>query len=80
MSDPRWRIREGSAIALQRIGEKEFRTLEELMERMFEHLNLLERRAFVAALAHPPILKDDRVVAFSLKLSEYILNDIVADP
>ncbi|MOA06141.1 hypothetical protein D3C78_1257660 [compost metagenome] len=80
MSDPRWRIREGSAMALQRIGEKEFSTIKELMEQMFDSSNLLERRAFVAALAHPPILEDSEAVSFALDLSERIIDDIVADP
>ncbi|MNE10448.1 hypothetical protein D3C76_27140 [compost metagenome] len=80
MSDSRWRIREASAMALQRIGESNFPAIRILFEQMFDHANLLERRAFVAALAHPPILKDTDAALFALELSEHILDDIAADP
>lgn len=32
----------------------------------------------MAALAHPPILKDKEIARFSLKISDDILNDIVS--
>lgn len=74
--DPRWRVREGVAMALQRIGSV--------------HLDLLlgiagewargkryEQRAAVAALAEPPLLRDVAVVARALDLFDAITGSIV---
>lgn len=75
MSDPRWRVREAVAIALQRIGEQDFGLLEEWFEDWLEQANALERRAFVATLAHPPLLGNREHALFGLKLAERILQD-----
>ncbi|MNW35685.1 hypothetical protein D3C74_126850 [compost metagenome] len=79
MNDTRWRIREGAAMSLQRIGEKQFVVIQNLFERMYDNASLLEKRAFVAAMAHPPLLKQESNTRFSINLSERILDDIVSD-
>lgn len=55
-SDPRWRVREGVAIALQKFGDV---NMDGLLREMkgWVHGNLLERRAAAAALAEPRLLK-----------------------
>lgn len=78
MNDPRWRVREAAAIGLQRIGEFGFGLLQSLLEGWRAAANALEQRAFIAALAHPPLLKDPAHTAYCLKLSEDLLDAMLA--
>jgi hypothetical protein len=78
MNDKRWRVREGAAMGFQKIAEKDFRPVEKHFRMWYPDSNCLEKRAFVAALAHPPILKNEEVARFSLKMSGDILNDILS--
>lgn len=78
MNDRRWRSREGVAMGFQKIAEKDFSLIKKYFTLWYPDSNYLEKRAFVAALAHPPILKDEKVVRFSLKMSEDILKDIIS--
>jgi hypothetical protein len=55
--DPRWRVREAVAIALQRFGDVDFPALLTEMQR-WARGSLLERRAAVAALCEPRLLSD----------------------
>ena len=54
-SDPRWRVREAVAIALQYIGDSDMKTLLAAME-VWRRGNWYEKRAVVAALAEPRLL------------------------
>jgi hypothetical protein len=54
-SDPRWRMREGVAMALQRWGEKDMGALLDEMERWSQG-NPLEQRAAAAAVCEPRLL------------------------
>jgi hypothetical protein len=54
-SDPRWRIREAVAMALQRWGEADFEALGTAMHE-WAHGSSLERRAAAAALCEPALL------------------------
>ena len=54
-SDPRWRVREGVCMALQRLGQVDMDALLQEMEQ-WQYGNLLERRAVVAALCEPALL------------------------
>ena len=54
-SDPRWRVREAVAMALQTIGKSNFRKLTEAIEPWCDG-NWLEKRAVIAALAEPALL------------------------
>jgi hypothetical protein len=65
----RWRTREAVAMGMQRIGESGPPALRALVERWMEGATLLEQRAIVAALAHPPILGDRSTVLLSLEVS-----------
>lgn len=56
-SDPRWRIREAVAMALQRLGEVDMDALLREMENWSKG-NLLEKRAAVAGLCHPDLLQE----------------------
>ena len=68
-SNGRWRTREAVAMGMQRIGESDPSALRALIERWMEDATLLEQRAIVAALAHPPILGDRSTVMLSLEAS-----------
>lgn len=56
-SDPRWRIREAVALGLQKYGETSFDELFALMTDWSKG-SLLERRAVVATLCEPALLRD----------------------
>jgi hypothetical protein len=56
-NDPRWRIREGVAMALQRWGDADMTRLLDEMER-WRAGSLLEMRAAAAALCEPRLLRE----------------------
>jgi hypothetical protein len=56
-SDPRWRIRESVAMALQRVGDENMILLLDEMDRWSQG-NPLEQRAAAAALCEPRLLND----------------------
>jgi hypothetical protein len=70
-SDPRWRIREGVAMALQRLGDVD---MDRLIERMsgWAEGSLLEMRAAVAALCEPRLLVRSECVLQVLDLLDRI--------
>jgi hypothetical protein len=72
-SDSRWRIREGVAMALQRVGDKDMDALLDEMDK-WSCGNLLEQRAAAAALCEPRLLHERKHVARVLG----ILDDITA--
>jgi hypothetical protein len=72
-SDPRWRIREGVAMALQRLGEMDMDALLLAMQN-WSRGNLLEKRAAAASLCEPKLLHDPKQVRQVIK----ILNSITA--
>lgn len=76
-NDGRWRTREGVAMAFQRIGERDFDALRAIFSGWLGSASLLERRAIVAALAHPPILRSPDRTGYCLEVSDRILADIL---
>lgn len=76
MNDKRWRMREAAAMGYQRIAEKDFAAVKEIFDALYPQSNFFEKRAIIAALAHPPILKETDVTLYSLEISEDILNGI----
>jgi hypothetical protein len=72
-SDPRWRIREGVAMALQRLGEVDVDSLLQEMEKWSKG-NLLEKRAAAAALCEPKLLREEKHTERVL----WILDEITA--
>ncbi|XKM13940.1 hypothetical protein RCS94_01920 [Orbaceae bacterium ac157xtp] len=77
MNDPRWRIKESVAIAFQLIGEHNFNVLEKYFNNWITTANLLEQRAILAALAHPPILKNNDNAKFALKIADDIMLNTI---
>jgi hypothetical protein len=78
MNDKRWRTREGVAMAFQKIAEKDFTPIKTYFTKWYSNSSYLEKRAFVATLAHPPILNNKEIALFSLNISGKILNDILS--
>lgn len=78
MNDARWRIREAAAIGLQFIGEFDFSLLKSLLDLWSAEATPLEQRAFVAALAHPPLLKERSHAQYSLELAGSIMDGLLS--
>jgi hypothetical protein len=74
-SDPRWRIREGVAMALQCWGERDMDSLLRAM-RDWSKGNLLEQRAAAAALCEPKLLHDAKQVRQVLKILDKITGSV----
>ncbi|MCP4540696.1 MAG: hypothetical protein GY832_26455 [Chloroflexi bacterium] len=72
-SDPRWRIREAVAMALQHLGRVDMDALLQEMTRWSQG-NLLEKRAAAAALCEPNLLCEEKHIQAVLQ----ILNEITA--
>ncbi len=70
-SDPRWRIREAVAMALQRLGKVDMDALLQEMEQWSKG-NLLEQRAAVAALCEPSQLRETEKVERVLEILDTV--------
>jgi hypothetical protein len=76
-ADPRWRVREGVAMALQRIGAHEMSRLCAVAAE-WANGSRYEQRAAVAGLAEPPLLRDETAVEPALGVFDTITASIVA--
>jgi hypothetical protein len=76
-SDPRWRTREGVAMALQRIGAADIDSLLSHLEPWLSG-NWLEQRAVAAALAEPKLLRDPAQIDRALSYLDRITAAIAA--
>jgi hypothetical protein len=89
-ADRRWRIREAVAISLQHLGEGNPTALRRILDDWLSNgaatdgaladSFLMERRAVLAALAHPPLLEEEEFARYALKTAEGILEDAAAVP
>jgi hypothetical protein len=73
--DPRWRVREGVAIALQRLGNSDMRALVTEM-RTWANGNDYERRAAAAALCEPALLTRQQDVRDVLAILDRITRGL----
>ena len=71
-----WRVREGAAIALQRllpaIPHETIKFLKELATKG----NCFQQRASVAAIAEPPLLNDQAMIDAALAIQRYVLGRV----
>jgi hypothetical protein len=75
-TDPRWRMREGVAMGLQKLLEKEReKTLNEL-EGWIANGDWLAMRAVAAGVAEPPLLREKQTAARALALHQQIFDRI----
>lgn len=70
-ADPRWRVREGVAMALQRLGDACPSDLHELVRRWWGE-DALVHRATVAGLCEPRLLRSDEAVGVTLDLLDRV--------
>lgn len=73
-SDPRWRVREGVAMALQIWGDHDFGAVLDEME-IWRDGNLYEQRAIAAGTCEPRLLRERAQVKRVLKLLDGITRD-----
>ncbi len=74
-SDPRWRVREGVAMGLQRLGASDMQTLLAEM-RAWAKGNDYERRAAAAALCEPALLGRESDAREVLAILDSITDDL----
>lgn len=77
--DPRWRVREGVAIALQRIGRSSMPWLIAAMEEWSKG-GPFAQRAAAAGLCEPPLLKKRDEVRRVLRILDRITSSMAAAP
>jgi HEAT repeat protein len=75
-NDPRWRLREGVAMALQRLGKQDMLRLLEAMQ-TWSTGNWLEKRAAAAALAEPVLLHNEKEALEALQILDQITASMV---
>jgi hypothetical protein len=75
-SDPRWRMREGVAMALQRFGDRDVEALLDAVE-SWAAGTPLEQRAAAAALCEPRLLSEEAHVRRVLALLDRITGSIL---
>jgi hypothetical protein len=75
--DPRWRIREGVCLALQRLGDKDMGLLIEAIE-PWSRGTLLEQRAVAAALCEPRLLRRAEQARVVLRILDEITHSLAS--
>ncbi len=76
-SDPRWRVREGVAIALQRIGRENMATLLSEMKTWADG-DVYVQRAAVAGLCEPALLQSNAETVEVLAILDHITRSLAA--
>jgi hypothetical protein len=79
-SDGRWRVREGVAMALQRAGDDDLGRAFSIAERWATDADPLVRRAAVAAVCEPRLLRDRAFARRALVLLQRVTADLAASP
>jgi hypothetical protein len=79
-ADSRWRLREAAAMALQHLGGSNPAALRAILTDWLKGPSLMEHRAVLAALAHPPLLRVEGVARFALKAGDTVLKKLAALP
>jgi hypothetical protein len=78
-NDPRWRVREAAAIALQRVGDVDPGRMQAIVE-AWAGGSRYERRAAVAAVAEPRLLRDPVGARRAVDLLGAITASVADDP
>lgn len=79
-SDDRWRLRDASAMALQRVGEGNLALLRNVCETWMQGDSPLQMRAVSVALAHPPLLANPELGLFALSAMDRAMDLYAAQP
>ncbi len=75
-SDPRWRMREAVAMALQRLGDVNMRQLLAAMQ-TWSQGTWLEQRASVASICEPRLLGEEQYASAALHILDTITTNLV---
>ena len=78
-NDPRWRMREAVAMALQRWGNEDMSALVSAMEVWAARGTLLEKRAAAAAVCEPKLLKDAALAQRVLTMLDTITGSLLRE-
>jgi hypothetical protein len=78
-SDERWRVREGVVLGLQRLGDRDSRVLLDEMER-WAGGGLLERRAAVASVCEPRLLRRPADARRALDMLDSVTASLLEEP
>jgi len=78
--DGRWRVREGAAMALQRAGDDDLRACFAVAERWATDSDPLVRRAAVAAVCEPRLLRDPVFARRALTMLGAITTGLASTP
>lgn len=76
MNDVRWRIREAASDACQIIAEHDVTIIIKWFTELLPDSSLLEKRAIIASLAHPPILKSAEICKYCFEVSDTLFRYI----
>jgi hypothetical protein len=76
-NDPRWRMREGVAMALQRLAARRGSTTWQALAGWIKQGGLLEMRAAAAAVAEPALLRDPASARQALDMHRDILAQVL---
>lgn len=79
-SDPRWRVREGVAMALQRLGDADLNRLRELAQAWAEDPDPLVQRAAAAGICEPRLLRNPETAVMAVRLCATITESLAARP
>src|SRR5215207_1002347 len=79
-ADRRWRVREGVAMALQRLGDADMAGLHDLVSRWAADPDPLVQRAAVAGLCEPRLLREPADAARAVELCSRITDSLAARP
>ena len=77
-NDPRWRLREATAMALQAVGQADLQALDEL--RLWAGGSYLDQRAAAAGLCEPALLASPQACALAFDVLDRVTNNIQQAP
>ena len=75
-ADPRWRVREGVAMALQRMGDADWDGLLRAVKPWARHPDLYVQRAAAAGVCEPRLLKEEKHARGALDLLDVVIAAI----
>ncbi len=78
--DARWRVREGVALALQRLGDANVQRLLDVVAEWARDSDPLVQRAAVSGLCEPRLLRTPEAAARALELCDQVTRALVARP
>lgn len=78
--DPRWRVREGVAMGLQRSGDADDAQMRRIVRKWSTADSLYTRRAAIAAICEPRLLTDSDTALTALDVLDRVTESLVAIP